>query len=150
MHFRGRFEFTVDPKGRVNIPSKFRDMLQKNGEDLVVITNLDGCLLVYPYSEWLRIEERVARAPSMNVNVASFVRFFLGSASEVGIDKQGRILIPQSLRDYAGFEKEVVITGVGKKFEIWSKGAYFDNFKDSVEMMKDEKVREEIQNIVGI
>jgi MraZ protein len=150
MHFRGRFEFAVDPKGRVNIPSKFREILQKFKEELVVITNLDGCLLVYPYSEWLRIEERVARAPSMKVNISNFVRFFLGSASEVAIDKQGRILIPQSLREYAKFEKDVVIMGVGKRFEIWAKDAYFDNFKDSVEMMKDEKAREEIQNIIGI
>lgn len=150
MHFRGRFEFTVDPKGRVNIPSKFREILQKNGEDFVVITNLDGCLLVYPHSEWLRIEERVARAPSMNVNVSNFVRFFLGSASEVAIDKQGRILVPQSLRDYAQFERDVVIMGVGKRFEIWSRDAYFNNFSKSVEMLKDEKAREEIQNIVGI
>jgi len=150
MHFRGRFEYSLDPKGRVNIPSKFRELLQKFSEDRVVITNMDGCLLVYPHTEWLRIEEDVARAPSMNRNVARFMRFFLGSASEVNIDKQGRILVPLPLRDYGRLEREVVITGVGKKFEIWSKESYYENIKECSEMMQDEKVREEIQNIVGI
>ncbi len=150
MHFRGRFEYSLDPKGRVNIPSKFRELLQKYDETSVVITNMDGCLIVYPLTEWIKIEERVTRAPSMNIKVSSFLRFFLGSSSEVTIDKQGRILIPQSLREYAGFDRDVVITGVGKKFEVWSRESYFENFKECSEMMKDEKVREEIQNIVGI
>ncbi len=150
MHFRGRFEYSLDPKGRVNIPSKFREILQKYSENRVVITNMDGCLLVYPHTEWVRIEESVSRAPSMNLNVARFMRFFLGSASEVNIDKQGRILVPPPLREYGGLEREVVITGVGKKFEIWSKDSYYENIEECSEMMKDDKVREEIQNIVGI
>ncbi len=121
MIFRGRFEYTIDPKGRVNIPARFREQLHNAGQESFIVTNLSGCLCVYPVSEWSRIEELVAKASSVNRKLNTFLRFFVGGAVEVVPDKQGRILIPPSLRTYAGLERDVVITGMPKRFEIWSR-----------------------------
>ncbi len=120
MIFRGRFEYTIDPKGRVNIPARFRDQVQQSGQDGFVVTNYSGCLYVYPAGEWSRIEEKLARVSSVDRKLNTFLRFFVGAAVEVAPDKQGRILIPSSLRDYAGLEKDVVIIGMPNRFEIWS------------------------------
>jgi len=122
MIFRGRFEYTIDPKGRVNIPSRFREQLSDTGMESVVITNYSGCLYVYPAEEWERIEEKLAsKVSSVNRKKNAFVRFFVGGAVEVSPDKQGRILIPPSLRSYAGLDKEVVILGMPNRFEIWDR-----------------------------
>jgi transcriptional regulator MraZ len=122
MIFRGRFEYTIDPKGRVNIPSRFREQLSDTGLETVVITNYSGCLYAYPSDEWERIEEKLAsRVSSVNRKKNAFVRFFVGGAVEVTPDKQGRILIPPSLRSYAGLDKEVVILGMPNRFEIWDR-----------------------------
>lgn len=122
MLFRGRFEYTIDPKGRVNVPARFRDQLQDNGQASFVVTNFSGCLCVFPVAEWNRIEEQVAaRVSSVHRKLNTFLRFFIGGAVEVVPDKQGRILIPPSLRAYAGLDRDVVITGMLKRFEIWSR-----------------------------
>lgn len=122
MLFRGRFEYTIDPKGRVNVPARFRDLLQEAGQNSFVVTNFTGCLCVFPAGEWGRIEELVAgRVSSVHRKLNTFLRFFIGGAVEVVPDKQGRILIPPSLRAYAGLERDVVITGMLKRFEIWSR-----------------------------
>ena len=122
MIFRGRFEYTIDPKGRVNIPSRFREQLSDTGLETVVITNYSGCLYAYPAGEWERIEEKLAsKVSSVNRKKNAFVRFFVGGAVEVTPDKQGRILIPPSLRSYAGLDKEVVILGMPNRFEIWDR-----------------------------
>lgn len=121
MIFRGRYEYTIDPKGRVNIPSRFRDQLQESGQDTFVITNFNDCIYVFPSDEWARIEETLARqVSSVDTRLNLFVRFFVGGAVEVVPDKQGRILVPPSLRSYAGLDKDVVITGMLKRIEIWS------------------------------
>ncbi len=122
MIFRGRFEYTIDPKGRVNIPSRFREQLSESGPDNIVVTNYSGCLYAYPAGEWERIEEKLAsRVSSVNRKKNAFVRFFVGGAVEVEPDKQGRILIPPSLRSYAGLVKDVVIIGMPNRFEIWDR-----------------------------
>jgi MraZ protein len=122
MIFRGRFEYTIDPKGRVNIPSRFREQLSDTGLETVVITNYSGCLYAYPTGEWERIEEKLAsKVSSVNKKKNAFVRFFVGGAVEVTPDKQGRILIPPSLRSYAGLDREVVILGMPNRFEIWDR-----------------------------
>lgn len=121
MIFRGRHEYTIDPKGRVNIPARFRDQLQESGQDTLVITNFSGCIYVFPADEWSRIEEKLSQQiSSVDTTLNLFARFFLGAAVEVVPDKQGRILVPPSLRSYAGLEKDVVITGMLKRIEIWS------------------------------
>ncbi|HSL98902.1 MAG TPA: division/cell wall cluster transcriptional repressor MraZ [Candidatus Limnocylindria bacterium] len=122
MIFRGRFEYTIDPKGRVNIPSRFREQLSDTGLETIVITNYSGCLYAYPTGEWERIEEKLAsKVSSVNKKKNAFVRFFVGGAVEVTPDKQGRILIPPSLRSYAGLDREVVILGMPNRFEIWDR-----------------------------
>jgi len=120
MIFRGRFEYTIDPKGRVNIPAPFRDRLQESAQGSFFLTNFSDCLYAFAADDWARIEERLSRVPSTDRKMNAFVRFFLGGAVEVVPDKQGRILVPPSLRSYAGLEKDVVILGMPNRFEIWS------------------------------
>jgi MraZ protein len=118
--FRGRFEYAIDPKGRVNIPSPFRDRLQESGQESFFITNFSDCLYSFAAEDWARIEERLSHVPSTDRRKNAFVRFFLGGAVEVIPDKQGRILVPPSLRSYAQLEKDVVFLGMPNRFEIWS------------------------------
>jgi len=120
MIFRGRFEYTIDPKGRVNIPARFREQLQETGQGSFVITNYSGCLYAYPADDWAGIEEKLSTVSSVDRKLNTFLRFFVGGAVEAVPDKQGRILIPPSLRSYACLDKDVVITGMPNRFEIWA------------------------------
>src|SRR3989304_1165266 len=113
MIFRGRFEYTIDPKGRVNIPSRFRDQLTESGQQTVVITNNENCLFASPAGDWERIEQKLAaKVSSVNRKKTAFVRFFVGGAVEVAPDKQGRILIPPPLRGYANLERDAGSSGM--------------------------------------
>ena len=122
--FRGRFDHTIDTKGRMSIPAKFRDELNDSFDTRLVVTTFDGCLIAYPHAEWKALEEKVAELPEFKKETRSFLRFFYSSASDCTIDKLGRVLIPQSLREYAKLEKEVVLVGALKQFEIWSKPSW--------------------------
>jgi MraZ protein len=119
--FRGRHEHTIDPKGRVSIPARFREILSKKYDERVLITNFDSCLVAYPYEEWVQLEEKASSLSMVKKETRAFMRFFFSSATECSLDKQGRILIPQTLRDYADLSKDVVLVGQLKKIEIWSK-----------------------------
>lgn len=119
--FMGEYNHTVDAKGRLIIPSKFRESL---GETFVVTKGMDGCLFVYDNQEWKLFEEKLKTLPLTNKEARKFVRFFLAGAAEVEVDKQGRILLPLGLREYAGLEKDVVLIGVGGRVEIWSRERY--------------------------
>ena len=118
--FRGRFEHTLDAKGRLSIPSRFRETLNERYDSRLVVTTYDGCLIAYPFIEWQKLEEKVAALPKFNKDTRAFLRFFYSSAADCAIDKLGRILIPQSLRDYAKLEKEVFLIGAFEHIEIWS------------------------------
>ncbi|MEF9942201.1 MAG: division/cell wall cluster transcriptional repressor MraZ [Lachnospiraceae bacterium] len=117
----GEFNHSIDPKGRLIIPSKFREIL---GEDFVVTKGLDGCLFVYPNNEWAIFEQKLRTLPLTNKDARIFTRFFLGSAVDGGLDKQGRVLISSALRTFAGLEKEVVLVGVLDRVEIWDKAKW--------------------------
>jgi len=140
--FRGRHEHTIDSKGRVSLPAKFREVLNDRYDDRLVITNFDGCLVAYPFDEWRLLEEKVSAMSIVKTAVKSFQRFFISGAAECNIDKQGRILIPPTLRDYAKLEKDIVFAGMIKKIEIWNKerwgheiakvGDNFDDFSESL------------------
>ncbi|MEG2481961.1 MAG: division/cell wall cluster transcriptional repressor MraZ, partial [Lachnospiraceae bacterium] len=106
------------------IPSKFRETL---GEDFVVTKGLDGCLFVYPNSEWKIFEGKLRTLPLTNKEARKFTRFFLGSAVEGGLDKQGRVLISSALREFASLEKDVVLVGVLDRVEIWDKAKWDEN-----------------------
>ena len=121
----GEYSHTIDTKGRLIVPSKFRESL---GDSFVVTKGLDGCLFVYDMTEWKSFEEKLKE--------------LLAGASQVEVDKQGRILIPNVLREFAGLEKDVVFLGVGSRIEIWSRQAWdgegnFDDMDDIAERMAD-------------
>lgn len=120
--FMGEYNHTIDAKSRLIIPSKFREIL---GDEFVVTKGLDGCLFVFDNTEWTAFEEKLKQLPSLtNPDVRKFIRFFMAGASTVEVDKQGRILIPSSLKEHAALEKDVVLIGVGSRMEIWSKERY--------------------------
>ncbi|MGN0375608.1 MAG: division/cell wall cluster transcriptional repressor MraZ [Butyrivibrio sp.] len=132
--FMSQYNHTIDAKGRVIIPAKFREKL---GDSFVVTKGLDGCLYGYAQEEWRSFEEKLGTLPITNKDSRQFTRFFLAGAAECELDKQGRILIPSVLREFAGLEKDVVLVGVASKIEIWSKerwdeanGQYEDNMDD--------------------
>lgn len=115
--FMGRYNHTMDPKGRLSIPSKYREIL---GDEFVVSKGMDGCLFVYANEDWKAFETKLAALPIINEEARQFKRFFLSGAQYVTLDKQGRILMPQDLRDFAALEKDVVLAGMGDRIEIWS------------------------------
>ena len=116
--FMGEYSHTIDAKGRLIVPSRFREKL---GDEFVVTKGLDDCLFVYPLDEWANIEEAFRKVPLTNKKARDFVRFFFAGAASCEVDKQGRILLPTSLRNYAGLEKEIVSAGVLNRVEIWDK-----------------------------
>ena len=116
--FMSQYNHTVDTKGRLIVPSKFRDQL---GDEFVVTKGMDGCLFVYANEDWAAFEKKLAELPMSNKDARMFTRFFLAGAAQVEVDKQGRILLPASLREFAQLEKDVVLVGVGTRIEIWSK-----------------------------
>ena len=131
--FMGEYNHSIDAKGRLIIPSKFREQL---GNEFVVTKGLDGCLFVYSNEEWARIEESLREKPLTSKDARKFLRFFFAGAASCEVDKQGRILLPANLREYAGIDKEVVSVGVFSRVEIWSKERYNDNsdFEDMDEI----------------
>ena len=123
--FRGSFEHTVDAKGRVSVPSRFREILVDHYDDrLVLALDYDRCLTVYPLEEWERLEEKIKNLPMMQKEVKEFMRFFFSTATECELDKQGRILIPPPLRERAGIRKNVLLIGIINKVEIWDTNAW--------------------------
>ena len=122
--FMGEYNHTIDAKGRMIVPSKFRELL---GNEFVVTKGLDGCLFVYPNEEWHNIEEKFRTVPLTTKDARKFSRFFFAGAATCELDKQGRILLPAALREFAGLEKDVVLVGVGSRVEIWSKERYLEN-----------------------
>ena len=119
--FRGKYEHTIDSKGRVKLPSRFWEVLQNKYDNNLIITNLDGCLSVFPLPEWNRMEEKILSLPGMKQEVRYFKRFFLGSAVDCEVDNQRRILVPLSLRGYAELKRDIVFVGLINRFEIWAK-----------------------------
>lgn len=114
--FMGEYSHTIDNKGRLIVPAKFREGL---GDKFIITKGLDNCLFAYPLAEWNSLEEKLKKLPFTKSDARAFVRFFFSGATECEFDKQGRVLIPQNLREYAGLEKEAVIIGVSSRIEIW-------------------------------
>ena len=112
------YNHTVDTKGRLIVPSKFREQL---GDEFVVTKGMDGCLFVYANEDWTAFEQKLTSLPLINKEARKFARFFLAGAAQVEVDKQGRILLPANLREFAGLDKDVVLVGVGSRIEIWSR-----------------------------
>lgn len=136
--FMGEYNHSIDAKGRIIVPSKFREAL---GDTFVVTLGLDGCLFVYPNSEWESFLTKLNSLPGSK-EARQLQRYFLAGATECEVDKQGRILIPAKLRTTAALDKDVVFVGVLSKIEIWSKERWeqnniYDDMDDVAEHMSE-------------
>ncbi len=123
--FRGSFEHSVDSKGRVSVPSRFREIIAERYEGKLVLTmDYDKCIMAYPLEEWERVEEKLRALPQSQKEVKDYMRYVYSNASECELDKQGRILIPPMLREGARISKAVIVVGMLNKMEIWDKAAW--------------------------
>lgn len=119
--FRGISNISIDTKGRLSMPSKYRDAILASAAGQIVITvdHADKCLLIYPMNQWLKVEQALIGLPNVNQRVRNMQRLILGHAAEIELDVQGRVLLPAPLREYAGLDKRVVLVGQVNKFELW-------------------------------
>ena len=125
--FRGVTNLTLDAKGRMAIPSRYRDrLLETCAGRLIITVDWDGCLLVYPLPEWELIERALMARPNMDKQVRRLQRLLMGHATECEFDGQGRILLPPPLREFAGLDKRVVLVGQGNKFELWDEDKWIE------------------------
>lgn len=123
--FSGRFDHAIDEKGRVSIPARFREVLERDVVDRLYITNFifgdERCLVLYPPGEWQRLVGRIKQRSSFDRNVQLFQTFYIGGAHEVQVDSQGRILIPPKLREFARLERDVTFSAMTDHFQLWDK-----------------------------
>mgnify|MGYP004592200175 FL=1 len=126
----GEYEHSIDTKGRIAMPAKLREGL---GGKFIITKGLDGCLFVYAMDEWQRVEQKLASLPMSRKTARDFTRFLFGGACEGECDKQGRVLLPASLRRYAGLEREAVVVGVGSRAEIWDAAKWQQYNEESAE-----------------
>ena len=133
----------MDDKGRITIPPRYREILKERQERHLIVTNLDGYLIAFPQSEWEVIEQRLSQLSILNKKFRSFQRFFVSGASECPFDRQGRILLPPSLREYAKLDKDVVLAGAVRCFEIWDRFSW-DQEMARIEDMDSDEVRKEL------
>lgn len=126
--FRGIHGVSLDAKGRMALPMRYRDRLleEASGKLVITIDTEEHCLLLYPLAVWEEIEKKIEALPSFNRYTRRIQRLLIGHASEVELDNNGRILIPQLLREYAGVSKEIILVGQGKKIEIWDEKLWND------------------------
>nr|WP_321399943.1 division/cell wall cluster transcriptional repressor MraZ [uncultured Desulfobacter sp.] len=143
--FRSSSCHTIDDKGRLIIPARFRKVLKAEDEYGIVVSIKDGCIFAFTVSEWKAIEDRLKTVKTASMQ--SFKRFFLGNACPLTCDRQDRVLIPQNLRTYAQIDKEVVLVGVLDRFEIWAKEQWEQEQTKMEQELKREDVREEIASI---
>jgi len=143
--FRGSSFHTIDNKGRLIIPARFRQFIKSEEGDGVMISRMDSCLVAYPLKEWRKLETKIISLAETSENMRRFRRVFIGGAFECSCDRQDRILIPQSLRQYADLDKEIVLVGVLEHFEIWAREKWE---RENVELEKDFK-KEEVRNEIA-
>ncbi|CAH0119565.1 Transcriptional regulator MraZ [Paenibacillus sp. CECT 9249] len=132
--FMGEYQHSIDDKGRMIVPAKFREPL---GSSFVLTRGLDQCLFVYPKEEWALLEQKLKALPLMKSDARAFTRFFFSGATECEWDKQGRVNIPANLRQYAKLDKECVVIGVSNRVEIWSKDIWENYFEQSEEAFNE-------------
>lgn len=145
--FRGSSFHNLDSKGRLIIPARFRDVLKQSTVDGLMISKMDGALFCYTFEKWREIEDSILKLARKSKNMRRFRRIFIGGAHECLFDKQVRILIPPTLRQYAGLNKEVVLVGVLDYFEIWAKDSWAQEDEKLHIDMENEELRNEIAEL---
>ena len=144
--FRGSSSHTCDPKGRLIIPSRFRDVIKTGGgEGIILTTSMTEALSAYTFDEWKKVESKLLK--SKTANASAIRRFFLGNAQECNCDKQGRILIPKSLRDYAGIEKELMLVGLIDHFEVWAMDKWDTENQNTIDSLKAGDFKDELADL---
>ena len=134
--FEGRSRHTLDEKGRLAIPARFREILKKRGDSSLVVTNLNNCLVSFARDDWQKIKEKAVNLPLFDSAANIYIRYFISGAIECPL-KQGRILIPPDLRELAGLNKEVVLVGHLTRFEIWDKAKWEEEFERAKKSFPD-------------
>ena len=118
--FRGATKVTLDAKGRLAIPTRYRERIAASCDgQLVATVDRDYCLLIYPFPDWEEIEQKLVALPSLNKQARRLLRLMVGYATEIDIDGHGRILLPRELREFAGLGRQAILLGQGNKFELW-------------------------------
>ena len=145
--YRGSSFHTIDVKGRIIIPKRFRDVISDRDGPRLMVSRMDKSLVVYALREWEKIEAKILSLAEKNDNMRRFRRVFIGGAFECVWDKHDRILIPPTLREYAGLDKEIVLVGVLDHFEIWSRENWDKENATTEKDMKKEEVRNEIAKL---
>jgi MraZ protein len=143
--FRGTSYHTIDDKGRIVIPSRFRELIRAEDGDHTMVSRMDHCLVAFPMAVWQQLEERIQNNAKKTDFMRRFRRVFLGGAQKCTCDKQDRILIPPTLRQYADLNKEIVLVGVLDHFEIWSREKH-----ENEELMLDNDLKDlEARNTIA-
>ncbi len=127
--FIGQSIQSIDSKGRLSIPSKFREIINTKYSGKLILTYFEPNIVAYPTEEWMGMEEKLRQIPTMQKDLRDFIRMIYSNASECSLDNQGRILVPTTLRDFGGLQKEVALIGIMNKIEIWSKDRW-DEFNE--------------------
>ncbi|MGB5157819.1 division/cell wall cluster transcriptional repressor MraZ [Desulfobacterium sp. N47] len=143
--FRGTSFHTIDTKGRLIIPSRFRDIIRNSENDGVMVSRMDRTLYAYTFEEWRKIENKILSLKEISESMRRFRRVFIGGAFECSCDKHDRILIPPTLRQYAGLEKDMVLVGALDHFEIWS----LENWNKELEQLEIDSKKEEVRNEIA-
>lgn len=140
--FTGSFFHIMDSKGRVSIPSRYRDLLQERQDRQLILTNWDDYVLAFPESEWVKVEAKLGELALFRKDIRSFQRFLISGVEYCPLDRQGRVLVPQNLRDYANLNREVALVGAVRCFELWDKATFEAHRKQLKESINDEVLHE--------
>ena len=145
--FRGSSFHTIDPKGRIIIPSRFRDVIKASGAESVMSTGMDSCLFAYTHDQWGKLEQKILHLPEKSDAMRRFMRIFIGAAHDCKCDAQGRVLIPPYLKQYAELDKDIVLVGVLDRFEVWSRDRWERENGLMKEDLGEDQVRREIAQL---
>jgi MraZ protein len=144
---RGTSKLTVDAKGRLSLPARYKSLFAEDEQHIFVITvDKERCLLIYPIRNWELVEKRIENLPNLNPEIRQYQRLILGYAHEVELDKNNRILISKELRDFASISKKAVLTGQGRKFELWDDALWDQKMNNWLEKSVNE-IPEDLKNL---
>jgi MraZ protein len=137
--FRGENKVTLDAKGRLAMPTRYREGLAEDASGRLVVTidHVERCLLIYTQPDWEDIERKLSKLPALDPRVRSLQRLMIGHASDVEMDSQGRVLIPPNLREFAGLQRDVVLSGQGTRFELWDEALWSEQRDTDRKLQQD-------------